>query len=82
MSSTLMDERFRRNRERAQLVAMKLAAIPVVVSLFVVCRGALFGSLDYTLIAVTILLALSVALATFLEEYLLYKFDHDEQLEE
>jgi len=44
-------------------------------------RGALLGSLDYTLIAVLIALSLTVALDLFLSEYLLYRYDHSDQLD-
>lgn len=48
------------------------------VSLFC-CQGRLFGSLEYTLIAAVIVLSLTLALGIFLPEYLLYRYDHDDQ---
>ena len=36
------------------------------------------GCLEYTLIALVIVIALSIALELFLSEYLLYHYDHDD----
>ena len=82
LSNTFMDERFRENAVRAQLTAMRVSFAIIFLTLIVLGRGALLGSLEYTLIAVLILLSLSVALALFLSEYLLYRYDHDDQIEE
>ena len=40
------------------------------------------GCLEYTLIALVIVIALSIALELFLSEYLLYQYDHDEPFDE
>ena len=40
------------------------------------------GCLEYTLIALVIVIALSIALELFLSEYLLYRYDHDEPFDE
>jgi ABC-type phosphate transport system permease subunit len=40
------------------------------------------GKLEYTLIALIIVIALSLALAVFLGEYFLFRYDHDEPFEE
>lgn len=40
------------------------------------------GCLEYTLIALVIVTALSIALKLFLSEYLLYHYDHDEPFDE
>ena len=40
------------------------------------------GNLEYTLIAVLIVLSLTVALDLFLSEYLLYRYDRADQLDE
>ena len=37
---------------------------------------------EYTLIALVIVIALSIALELFLSEYLLYHYDHDEPFDE
>ena len=37
--------------------------------------------MEYTLIAVLIVLSLTVALDLFLSEYLLYRYDHSDQLD-
>ena len=39
-------------------------------------------NLEYTLIALVIVIALSIALEIFLSEYLLYYYDNDEQFDE
>ena len=40
------------------------------------------GCLEYTLIALVIVIALSIALELFLSEYLLYHYDHAEPFDE
>lgn len=79
MSGTFMDERFRENAARAQLTAYKITFRILLVALIVLCQGRLFGSLEYTLIAAVIVLSLTLALGIFLPEYLLYRYDHDDQ---
>lgn len=79
MSGTYMDERFRANAARAQLTALKVTCSIVFFALIVLCQGKLFGSFEHTLIAAVVLLALALALGGFLSEYLLYRYDHDDQ---
>ena len=78
MSGTFMDERFRENATRANLKASNIALSVIFLALLILCQGKLFGSLDYTLIAVIIALSISLALRMFLAEYLLYRYDHDD----
>ena len=78
MSGILMDERYRENLIRAQLTALKTAFVIIGVTLFLVGSGRLLGNLEYTLIAMVILVSLAFALALFLSEYLLYRYDHDD----
>ncbi len=78
MSGTFMDERFRENAARAGLKASNIAFSIIFLALVILCGGKLFGSLEYTLIAVIIVLSLALALRTFLSEYLLYRYDHDD----
>ena len=82
MSGTFMDERFRENVVRAQLAALKVMCVFTVLAFAVLCQGRLFGNVHYTLIAATVILALALALGLFLSEYLLYRYDHDDQYEE
>ena len=82
MSGTFMDERFRENAARASLRASNVAFSILMLALVVFCRGRLFGSLEYTLIALLITLSLTLALRIFLAEYLLYRYDYDERLDE
>ena len=82
MSNTLIDERYKENAMKAQLTALKTAFTVIVIALIVLCQGKLFGNLEYTLIAMIILLALTIGLTMFLSEYLLYRYDHDDQLDE
>lgn len=82
MSGTFMDERFRENMVRAQLKAYRIVFTIIFLALIILCGRKLFGSLEYTLIAVTIVLSLTVALGIFLPEYLLYRYDHGDQTEE
>lgn len=78
MSGTMMDERYRENAMRAELAALRSGFSIVLVALLLLCRGALFGSLEYTLIAVIITLALAFALVVFLSQYLLYRYDYED----
>ena len=82
MSGTFMDERFRENIARAKLKAYKIAFGVMLIALIILCQGKLFGNLEYTLIASIITLSLALALGIFLSEYLLYRYDHDDQAEE
>ena len=78
MSSTLMDERFRENKNKAQLMALKAAFAVIILAFIVILVGERFMSMEYLLTVVYILMSLSIALAIFLSEYLLYRYDHDE----
>lgn len=82
MSDTLMDERFVENKIRAEAAAHRVTQVIILLILLLVSRGAMFGSLEYTLIAVLIVLSLTFALDLFLSEYLLYRYDHGGQLED
>lgn len=82
MSGTFMDERFRENIARAKLKAYKITFGVMFIALIILCQGKLFGNLEYTLIASVITLSLALALGIFLSEYLLYRYDHDDQAEE
>lgn len=82
MSGTFMDERFRENAARAQLNSYKITFVITLAVLIVLCQGKLFSSLEYTLIAAVIALSLTLALGLFLPEYLLYRYDHDDQMDE
>ncbi|MCI8908913.1 MAG: DUF3796 domain-containing protein [Angelakisella sp.] len=82
MSGTLMDERFRENAARAQLITYRTTFSITLLALLILCQGKLLGSLEYTLIATIIVLSLTLALGIFLPEYLLYRYDHDDRIEE
>lgn len=82
MSGTFMDERFRENIVRARLKAYRITFLIMLITLIILCQGKLFGSLEYTLIATIIILSLALALGIFLSEYLLYRYDHDGQVDE
>lgn len=81
MSDTLMDERFEENKLRAESTAHRVMQTMILLTLFLVSRGAIRGNLEYTLIAVLIVLSLTFAADLFLSEYLLYRYDHDGQAE-
>ena len=80
MSDTLMDERFRENKNRAQLMALKTAFFVIIIALLFLSSGEYFNfmSTEYLYRVGNSLIALSIALAVFLSEYLLYRYDHDE----
>ena len=77
-----MDERFRENAACAQFNTYRITFGITLITLIILCQGRLFGSLEYTLIATIIVLSLTLALGIFLPEYLLYRYDHDDQTEE
>ena len=52
------------------------------VAILILGQGKLMDNLEYTLIALVIVIALSIALEIFLSEYLLYHYDNDEQFDE
>lgn len=81
MSNTLMDERYEENRIRAELAAHRVSLSIIFLSLLLLNlnAGALLGSLEFTLIVLTILISLAVALDLFLSEYLLYRYDCADQ---
>lgn len=80
MSDTLMDERFRENKNKAQLTALKIAFAVIIIALLFLSLGEYFNfmSIEYLYSVVHSLIALSIALAVFLSEYLLYRYDNDE----
>lgn len=84
MAGTFMDERFRENAARAQLMALKTTCgiIFFALILFAGSGGRLVGSLEYAMIGLIIIISLAMGLGTFLSEYLLYRYDHDDQLDE
>lgn len=82
MSNTFMDERYKENKIKAHMTANKIVLAIIFVSILFLGQGKLIGNLEYTLIALIIVVALSIALEMFLSEYLLYRYDHDEQFDE
>lgn len=82
MSGTFMDERFRENAMRAKLKASDITFSIIFIALIILCQGKLFGNYEYTLIAIIVTLSFALALRIFLAEYLLYRYDHDNQADE
>lgn len=78
LSHTLMDERFRENRRKASAVANRTALSIIFLATLILVQGRFLGNLEYNLIALLIVIALSIALEVFLSEYLLYRYDHTE----
>ena len=80
MSNTFMDERFKENADRARFKALKTAFSLIIASFFLLDLGRHFMiiSLEYMFIVLYIVIALAIALVIFLNEYLLYRYDHDE----
>jgi len=81
MSNPFREERYEKTRARAELTAHRTAISITFLSLLLLNlnAGALLGSLEYTLIALTILISLAIALDMFLSEYLLYRYDCADQ---
>ena len=82
MSNTLIDERYKENKMKAQSVANKTSLTIIFLAILILGQGKLMDNLEYTLIALVIVIALSIALEIFLSEYLLYHYDNDEQFDE
>lgn len=82
MSNTFKDERYRENQMKARLTADKIALNIIFAAVLVLGQGGLMGNLEYSLIAIIIIVALSIALNVFLGSYLLYHYDQDEVLDE
>ncbi len=82
MSDTFMDERYRENRMRASAAANKIALAVIFAAILILGQGRFMGNLEYTLIALIIVVALAIALEIFLSEYLLYRYDHGDTWEE
>lgn len=82
MSNTFMDERYRENSLKAHLTANKIALAVIFLAVLILGQGKLMGNLEYTLIALVIVIALSIALEVFLYDYLLYRYDHEGESEE
>lgn len=75
MSSTLMDERYRENKQRAELVSYRMGMRLAFLTLITSSWSWLLPSSEMTLIFLTISLSLIFALVVFLSEYLLYCYD-------
>lgn len=82
MSNTYMDERYMENKMKAHMKANQTALTIIFLAVLILGQGRLMGNLEYTLIAVIIVVSLSIALEVFFYEYLLYRYDHAEQCEE
>lgn len=82
MSNTFMDERYKENKALANATANKIAFTIIFCAVLILGQGKLMGNLEYTLIALIMIVALSIALEIFLSEYLLYRYDHDEAFDE
>lgn len=82
MSHTFMDERYKENKLKAHMTANKIALGIIFFALLIFGQGKFMGNLEYALIALIIVIALSIALEVFLYEYLLYHYDHDESFDE
>lgn len=82
MSDTFMDERYSENRMRASAAANKIALAVIFAAILILGQGRFMGNLEYTLIALIIVVALAIALEIFLSEYLLYRYDHGDTWEE
>ena len=75
-------ERYKENKMKAQSVANKTSLSIIFLAILILGQGKLMDNLEYTLIALVIVIALSIALEIFLSEYLLYHYDNDEQFDE
>lgn len=77
MSNVFMDERYKENKMKAQLMANKTTISIIFIATLMVGQGKLWGSLEYTFIAYIIIVAFAIALGLFLGEFLLFHYDND-----
>ena len=64
-------------------MALKTAFTVIINAVFFIFSvGELFMSIEYLYNVLHSLIALAIALAIFLSEYLLYRYDHDEYSED
>ena len=82
MSGTLMDERYKENRLKATVKSYQISTVIIFLALIIFGQGRTMVSLDFTLIAFVVVVALALALQIFLSQYLLYRYDHSEPSEE
>lgn len=84
MSNTFMDERYKENKCRAQLKAHKITLTIIYAALFLLLgmEGRILRTMDAKLITLVIVISFSMAADVFLGEYLLYRYDHGEQIDE
>ncbi len=82
MSNTFRDERYKENKVKAQLASMEIVMSILFILTLLLGLGDLMGNPEYTLIAVRIILSLTIGLYLLLSEYLLYRYDHDDEIVE
>ncbi len=82
MSNTFRDERYKENKVKAQFASMEIVMSILFILTLLLGRGDLMGNPEYTLIAVRIILSLTIGLYLLLSEYLLYRYDHDDETAE
>ena len=82
LSNTLMDERYLENRRKARAAADRTVLTIIFLSILALSQGRLWGGGDTMLIAHIILVSLAMGLDVFLGEFLLYRCDHDDPVEE
>lgn len=82
MSGTLIDERFKENQVKARLVSNRVTLGIIFLATILLGQGRLVHNLEYAFIAYIITVSLSIGLGLFLGEYLLYRYDHDDQADE
>lgn len=82
MSNTFIDERFLDNKRNADLNSYHIGVGLSFVTLIASSWGWLWPTNEAVLIFFTVSLSLISALVVFLKEYLLYKYDHNENNEE
>lgn len=83
MSDTLIDERFKENDSKAQLISHRLGFFLIWMALIIIGRGSRFlENLEHVAIAYTIAISLITAFTMVLSKFLLYRYDMEERVEE
>ena len=67
------------NKIKARFASMEIVIAILFITTLLLGWGNFMGNPEYTLVAVRIILALTIALYLFLNEYLLYRYDHGDE---
>lgn len=79
MSNTFIDERLHENRNRAQLKALKIGFGMLFIVIWLAGMGLFTRNLEIFCVFLVSATSIIYAITLFLSEYLLYRYDHDDE---